>query len=77
MSERHDNQNNSNSSIRKLLQERIEEVNPRLNLTAEEAKRLAKLEAMADKLTRRENVQSGCKFTHKLHTHYASELSTW
>ena len=41
-----------------LLQERIEKANPRRKLTAEEAKRLAKLEAIAEKLKRGENVQN-------------------
>ena len=41
-----------------MLQERIEKTNLRRNLTAEEAKRLAKLEAIADKLKRGENVQN-------------------
>ena len=58
MSEWLDNQNQSSSNFRKLLQERIEKANPRLNLTAEEAKRLAKLEAIVDKLRRGENVQN-------------------
>ncbi len=38
------------------LQERTEKANPRRNLTAEETKRLEKLEAIADKLKRGENV---------------------
>tara|TARA_B110000444_G_scaffold210320_1_gene205619 strand:+ start:248 stop:379 length:132 start_codon:yes stop_codon:yes gene_type:complete len=42
-----------------LLQERIAKSNLRRNLTAEEAKRLAKLETIADKLKRIKNVQSG------------------
>ena len=58
MSEWLDNQKQSNSSIRKLLQERIEKANPRRELTAEEAKRLNKLEAMADRLRRGENLQN-------------------
>ena len=58
MSEWLDDQNQSSSNFRKLLQERIEKANPRRNLTAEEAKRLAKLEAIADKLKRGENVQN-------------------
>jgi len=58
MSEWFDNQKQLNSSIRKLLQERIEKANPRRELTAEEAKRLNKLEAMADRLRRGENVQN-------------------
>jgi len=41
-----------------LLQERIEKENSHRNLTAEETKRLAKLEALADKLKRGENVQN-------------------
>ena len=40
------------------MQERIEEANPRLELTAEETKRLSKLEGIADKLRRGENVQN-------------------
>ena len=47
-----------NSNFQKLLQERIEKTNPRRTLTAEESKRLSKLEAIADKLERRENVQN-------------------
>jgi len=52
MSEWYDNQKQSNSSIHKLLQERIEKANPRRILSAEETKRLNKLEAIADKLKR-------------------------
>ena len=43
---------------RKLLHERIEKANPRRELTAEETKRLNKLEGIADKLKRGENVQN-------------------
>ena len=50
MSEWYDNHKNPSSNFRKLLQERIEKANPLRNLTAEEAKRLAKLQAIADKL---------------------------
>ena len=59
MSEWHDSQKKSNSNFRKLLQERIDKSNPRRTLTAEEERRLAKLEAIAAKLKRGENVQSG------------------
>jgi hypothetical protein len=52
MSEWYDNQKKPNSNFRKLLQERIDKENPRRKLTAEEAKRLANLEALADKLKR-------------------------
>ena len=57
MSEWYDNQKPS-SNFCKLLQERIEKANPRRKLTAEETKRLAKLETIADKLKRGENVQN-------------------
>ena len=58
MSEYLDSQNHSLSSIRQLLQEQIEKANQRRELTTEEIKRLAKLEAIADKLKRGENVQN-------------------
>ena len=58
MSEWYDNQKKPNSNFRKLLQEKVDKENPRRKLTAEEAKRLAKLEALADKLKRGENVQN-------------------
>ena len=55
MSEWYDNQNQSNSGIRQLLQEQIEKSNPRRELTTEEARRLAKLAGIADKLKRGES----------------------
>jgi hypothetical protein len=58
MSEWYDSQKRPSSNFRKLLQEHFEKTNPRRELTAEEAKRLAKLEAIADKLKRGENVQN-------------------
>jgi len=58
MTEWYDNQKKPSSNFRKLLQERIEKANPRRTLSAEEAKRLAKLEAIAEKLQRGENVQN-------------------
>ena len=58
MSEWYDNQKKPKSNLRKLLQERIEKENPRRKLTVEEAKRLSKLETIADKLKRGENVQN-------------------
>ena len=57
MSEWLDNQKQSSSNIRKLLQDRIEKANLRRELTAEEAKRLAKLEAIANK----QIVEKTCK----------------
>ena len=41
-----------------MLQERFDKANPRRELTAEETKRLNKLEAIAGKLERGENVQN-------------------
>ena len=58
MSEWYDSQKKPNSNFRELLKERIGEANRRRKLTAKEAKRLAKLEAMADKLRRGKNVQN-------------------
>ena len=58
MSEWLDNQKQSSSNIRNLPQERIEKNNPRRELTAEENKRLNKLETIADKLKREENMQN-------------------
>ena len=58
MSEWLDNQKKQGSNFRKLLQERIENANPLRKLTAEETKCLSKLEAIAEKLKRGENVQN-------------------
>ena len=58
MSEWFDNQKQTSISFRKLLQERVEKSNPRRILSAEETKRLNKLQAIADKLKRGENVQN-------------------
>ena len=58
MSEWHDNQKKPSGNFRKLLQERIEKVNPRHKLTTSETKRLSKLEGIADKLKRGENPQN-------------------
>ena len=48
----------SNGNFRKLLKERINKTNPRRTLTADEQRRLFKLEHIAEKLRRRENVQN-------------------
>lgn len=70
MSEWLNNQQKSSSNFRQLLQERIEKANPRRKLTTEETKRLNKLEGIADKIKRGENVQSSGGVTHYLHTNY-------
>ena len=58
MREWYDSQKKLTSNFRKLLQERIEKENPRRVLTAEEQKRLSKLETIAARLRRDENVQN-------------------
>jgi hypothetical protein len=58
LSEWLDNQSKLSGNFCKLLQEQIEKANPRRKLTTAETKRLAKLEAIADKLRRGENVQN-------------------
>jgi len=58
MSEWFESQTQSSRKFRNLLQEQIEKANPRRKLNFEEAKRLSKLEAIAEKLRRRENVQN-------------------
>ena len=58
MTEWYESQKQSSSNLRRLLQERIEKDNPHRELTSEETKRLNKLEAIAEKLKREENVQN-------------------
>ena len=52
------NQKNSCRKLSEFLQERIDKVNPRRELAAEEAKRLEKLEIISQRLRRGENVQN-------------------
>ena len=58
MSEWYDSQKKPNSNFRKSLQERIDKTNPRRTLTAEEERRLSKIEAIVAKLKRGDNVQN-------------------
>jgi len=58
MSEWYDSRRKPSGNFRQLLQEHIKKTNPRSKLTSEEEKRLAKLEAIAEKLKRGENVQN-------------------
>ena len=58
MSEWYEKQKKRSSNFRQLLQERIEKSNPRRKLTAEEQKRLSKLEGIVGTLKRGENVQN-------------------
>ncbi len=77
MNEWLDNQKKQSSNFRKLLQERIEKANPRRKLTTEEARRLAKLETIADKLKRGENVQNRQLQTWLSEDEYAQIEAEW
>tara|TARA_B100000902_G_C27001257_1_gene759995 strand:+ start:26 stop:751 length:726 start_codon:yes stop_codon:yes gene_type:complete len=77
MSEWLDNQKKPSSNFRQLLQERIDKANPRRTLTAEESNRLSKLEAIADKLRRGENVQNRQLQTWLSHDEYEQIASEW
>lgn len=52
MSEWQDSQKKTSIDFRKLLEERIDKVNPRLTLSAEEERRLSKLKAISASLRR-------------------------
>jgi len=58
MSEWYDSQKMPNGNFRKLLQERLDNTNPRRKLAKEEATKLERLEGIAEKLKRGENVQN-------------------
>ena len=77
MSEWYDSQKRSRSYLSKLLQERIEEANPRRQLTTDETKRLAKLEAIAEKLKRGENAQNRQLQTWLSENEYAQLEAEW
>ena len=67
----------SSSNIHKLLKKRIEKANPRRILRAEETKRLRKLEAIAEKLKRGENVQNRQLQTWSSEDEYAQLELEW
>jgi hypothetical protein len=58
MSVWYNSQNKPSIDFRKLLQERLDKVNPRRKLAKDETTKLAKLEGIAEKLKRGENVQN-------------------
>jgi hypothetical protein len=58
MSEWYDSQKKPNSDFRQFLQERMDKANLGRQLTSEETKHLSKLEAIASRLKRGENVQN-------------------
>ena len=77
MGEWYDSQRKPSSNFRELLQEHIETANPRRKLTSEETKRLAKLEGIADKLKRGENVQNRQLQTWLSEDEYAQMEAEW
>ena len=77
MSEWLDRRKKTSSNFRTLLQERIDKANPRRKLTSEEEKRLAKLEAIAEKLRSRENVQNRQLQTWLSEDEYAQIEAEW
>ena len=77
MNEWYDNQKKSSNNFRELLQKRIDKANPRRELTAEEAKHLARLEVIADKLKRGENVQNRQLKTWLSEDEYAQLENEW
>ena len=58
MSEWYNSQKKPIVDFRKLLQERLDKVNPRRKLVKNETTKLAKLEGIEEKLKRGENVQN-------------------
>ena len=60
-----------------MLQERIEKANPHRELTAEENKRLEKLEGIADRLKRGENVKNRQLKTWLSEDEYAEIEADW
>uniref|UniRef100_UPI004047DF91 hypothetical protein n=1 Tax=Orrella sp. TaxID=1921583 RepID=UPI004047DF91 len=77
MSEWYDSQKKPSGDFRKLLQERIENANPRCELTSEETHHLRKLEGIIDKLKRGENVQNRQLQTWLSEDEYAQIEAEW
>ena len=77
MNEWLDNKKKPNGNLRTVLQERIDKANLRRELTAEEAKRYDKLEGIAEKLQRGENVQNRQLQTWLSEDEYAQLEAEW
>ena len=77
MTEWLDNQKQTSSNFHKLLQEQIEKANPRRKLSGADTKRLAKLEAIADRLKRGENLQNRQLQTWLSDDEYAQIEAEW
>jgi len=77
VSEWQDMQKKPSSNFRKLLQERLDKTNPRRKLAKDEITKLAKLEGIAEKLKRGENVQNRQLQTWLSEDEYAQMTSEW
>ena len=77
MSESYNNQKKPSSNFHQILKERVEKSNPRLQLTSDDTKRLSKLESIATKLRRGENVQNRQLQTWLLEDEYAQVDIEW
>ena len=77
MGEWYDSEKRPSGNFRKLLQERIENANTRRKLSAEETKRLNKLEGIAEKLKLGENVQNRRLATWLTEAEYEGFESDW
>jgi len=77
MTDWYKSQKKPSSNFHKLLKERIDKANPRRNLNSDETRRLTKLEAIADKLKRGENVQNRQLKKWLSHDEYAQMYAEW
>ena len=77
MSEWQDMQKKPIVDFQKLLQERLDKVNPRRILAKDETKKLAKLEGIAERLKRGENVQNRQLQTWLSENQYAELEQAW
>ena len=77
MSEWYNSQKTPIVDFRKLLQERLDKVNPRRKLAKGEATKLAKLEGIAEKLKRGEHVQNRQLQTWLSQDEYSQIVAEW
>ena len=77
MSEWYDIQKKPSSNLRLLIEGHLDKANPRRLLTVEEERRLSKLEAIATKLKRGENVQNRQLKTWLSEDEYKQIASEW
>ena len=77
MTESHDKQKKPIIDFRKLLQERLDETNPRRQLAKDKTTKLAKLEGIAKKLRRGDNVKHRRLATWLTEEEYESFENDW